>query len=439
MSASKIPNLNSLRRGGGSARGRFRGRGSTEAPAQQADLPPHHDQQLQRGKKLASDKIVQGTDNDASISRASAVELGYLEDPFANALTPPAGLGTRRYPIINRGKRADTDTVLGKSQKATFAHLRSWNIGTYARTVAIDRLVNDFLNDDNGREQPPRKKQIISLGAGSDTRAFRLFASRASSSLVYHELDFPVNTTAKIKAIRASPLLRRTLGLIDSGESDTIISATGDALHSPFYHIHPIDLRVLVPSESQTGKGEGFLSDTDIKGLLPGIDSKYPTILLSECCLVYLPPEEAVGVVDFFTKHLFHTFSSDSPPLGLILYEPIRPEDPFGKTMVSNLATRGIQLQTLHRYASLEAQKQRLNEHGFKDGQGAADIDFIWQHWVNEAEKERVAALEMLDEIEEWRLLAQHYCVAWGWSEHDKTGDTKVFEGWKYVESQLES
>ena len=81
--ASHIPNLNTLRRG----RGRGRGISRTE----EAGLPS--------GK----DRIVQGTDNDASVSRLSAVELGYLEDVYAAALTP-AGSATRRLPIINRGE-----------------------------------------------------------------------------------------------------------------------------------------------------------------------------------------------------------------------------------------------------------------------------------------------------------------------------------------------
>jgi [phosphatase 2A protein]-leucine-carboxy methyltransferase len=54
---------------------------------------------------------------------------------------------------------------------------------------------------------------------------------------------------------------------------------------------------------------------------------------------------------------------------------------------------------------------------------------------VSEAEKERVAGLEMLDEVEEWQLLARHYCVAWGW----RSGageDTGVFDGWKEIEGQ---
>lgn len=86
MSASQIPNLNTLRRGRGT--GRFRGRGDGVASNESSS---------------AKDKVVQQTDSDASVSRLSAVELGYLEDPFASALTVN-GTGPRRYPLINRGR-----------------------------------------------------------------------------------------------------------------------------------------------------------------------------------------------------------------------------------------------------------------------------------------------------------------------------------------------
>lgn len=78
-----IPNLNSLRSGRG------RGRGGSRT----------------YGSRPGKDQVVQGTDNDASVSRLSAVELGYLVDPYATALTP-AGAATRRLPIINRGEIA---------------------------------------------------------------------------------------------------------------------------------------------------------------------------------------------------------------------------------------------------------------------------------------------------------------------------------------------
>jgi hypothetical protein len=85
MAAPQIPNLNSLRRGRG------RGRGIGRSTDNGSDSRPS-----------AKDRIVQGTDNDASVSRLSAVDLGYLTDAYATALTP-RGSATRRFPIINRG------------------------------------------------------------------------------------------------------------------------------------------------------------------------------------------------------------------------------------------------------------------------------------------------------------------------------------------------
>lgn len=297
------------------------------------------------------------------------------------------------------------------------------------RTTAIDQLVASFLGPHSPDTQ--KKKQIISLGAGSDTRVFRMFASRRPSDVIYHEIDFAVNTLAKIRAIRSTPNLQRALG-IDSSSNDVTVSEAGDTLHTPSYHIHALDLRSLS-------------ADLCIADTLPGVDRSLPTLLISECCLIYLSPTEAAQVVTFFTKHVFgqthlppdgseEQRGSPAPaPLGLILYEPIRPHDPFGQTMVSNLAVRGIQLQTLNKYASLEAQRARLLEQGFETGQAAADIDFIWEHWVNEEEKERVASLEMLDEMEEWQLLARHYCISWGWR---RGNNAAAFSGWTSLQSQ---
>ncbi|KAL2363812.1 hypothetical protein RJZ56_003283 [Blastomyces dermatitidis] len=431
MPAPQIPNLNTLRRGAG--RGRLRGRGINEPTTSDAE------------GTVAKDKIIQQTDNDASVSRLSAVDLGYLHDPFVQVLVNGGGIGSRRYPIINRGIPPILHLNLCLNFSTHFWALSNWLrntlltllfVGTYVRTTALDSLVYRFLNTN---KTSPRKRQIISLGAGSDTRVFQLLSKHPSLDLVYHELDFPTNTATKIKAIRSSPLLRKSLGIHEP--EDANISADGYALHSKYLHIHPIDLRTLSASSSPT--------------LLQGVDRTVPTLLISECCLIYLSPTDAVNVLSYFTQAVFPPSSTSSTapstpeltsipaasassvPLALILYEPIRPDDPFGRTMVANLATRGIHLQTLHRYASLSAQRERLQGHGFVSGQGAADVDFIWERWISEEEKERVARLEMLDEIEEWKLLASHYCVAWGWRE--EKGDNPeggVFEEWKEMEGQ---
>lgn len=91
MSAQQIPNLLSLR---GGFRSRDSGRGRDQYLRD--PLNPHAEFSSNR-----RDNAIQGTDTDAAVSRLSAVDLGYLDDPFARYFVN--GSGTRRLPIINRG------------------------------------------------------------------------------------------------------------------------------------------------------------------------------------------------------------------------------------------------------------------------------------------------------------------------------------------------
>jgi [phosphatase 2A protein]-leucine-carboxy methyltransferase len=343
---ASIPNLNTLRTARGGPRSRGGRRGGRGASSLGDDGSTEQD-------TFSKDRIIQQTDYDASSSRLSALELGYLTDPYAKVFLKPGEQIPRRYPIINRG--------------------------TYVRSTAIDTLVLNFL-----RAEPGTRKQIISLGAGSDTRLLRLVGDNVGASgVVYHELDFETNVAAKRAVFERSPALAGRLQRIKDDGS--------------LYYLHAADLRDLPPS-------------------LPGVEPDLPTLILSECCLCYMPPEQATTAIKFFTDRI-------TSPIGVVVYEPIRPFDPFGKTMVSNLASRGIHMQTLKRYSSLDAQRQRLRLAGF-DRQGARDVHEIWEsdEWISDGERERIEKLEWLDEVEEWKLLASHYCVAWGWK-------GAVFEG----------
>ena len=374
MAAPQIPNLSTLRTGSG--RGRARGR------AQESDDNPSAPSSEGRAAK---DEVVQHTDIDASGSRLSAVELGYLEDPFAKLFVSTES--QRRFPIINRG--------------------------TYVRTRAIDNLVDLFLSN-----LLSVKKQIISLGAGSDTRFFRIVQRddpdldsrepNLRTNLIYHEFDFPENTAKKKAIINRTSILRSLVG--------TPYLDHEAGLDGSNYHLHPVDLRSL---DTEAPVPDSFRY----------IDPTLPTAIISECCLVYLDPTLADKAARYFTQFLF----PQSTAVGMILYEPINPNDAFGKVMVSNLATRGIVLQTLRKYGSLEAQAARMKAYGF-DSSGGVDVGGLWQKGVDEEEKGRVAALEMVDEVEEWELLAGHYCVVWGWR-GDSDGAT--WDGWKKFEMQM--
>lgn len=91
MANLHIPNTNILRtsRLNGPGQGRGRGlAGSSSGASQDQDT-------------AVKDSVVQQTDQDASISRLSAVELGYLDDSFAEIFA--SSQLKRRFPIINRG------------------------------------------------------------------------------------------------------------------------------------------------------------------------------------------------------------------------------------------------------------------------------------------------------------------------------------------------
>ncbi|KAI3330463.1 leucine carboxyl methyltransferase [Ustulina deusta] len=353
MPAPSIPNLLTLRgsRGGSGARGRTRGRGGTRAsdPAT-ASMPSH-------------DATIQSTDTDAAVSRMSAVDLGYLEDEYARFFVqaPAIGAAVRRLPIINRG--------------------------TYTRTTALDRLIGTFLSCTEGHE-----RQIVSLGAGTDTRAFRLFKDRNLRKLVYHEVDFPTVTNRKYHLVRATAALRAVIREADAIHQ-THTWRDEELPHASQYWCHGLDLRSLSKPDA-----------TPVT--LVGLRTDLPTLLISECCLCYLEVTEASKVIQYFTDQI--------PRLSFVIYEPIHPNDPFGKQMVSNLAARRIRMPTLEEYTGTGKQEARLRDAGFQ-WVHSLTIERIWEDWISLEEKERVDNLEGLDEIEEWSLLADHYSVSWGW------------------------
>jgi [phosphatase 2A protein]-leucine-carboxy methyltransferase len=246
----------------------------------------------------------------------------------------------------------------------------------------------------------------VSLGAGTDTRFFRLLDLYPDIRLIYHEIDFPTNTVAKIASIQKQPLLQRKLLKPPSASTH---------YHSETYNIHALDLRSLATPSEDTPRPE-----------IPNLDPTIPTLILSEMCLVYLQPSTVQPIVSSLLTH----YLQPTTPASLILYEPILPQDAFGRTMISNLKTRNIHLHTLTAYPELADQRARLKGYGFETAAKAEDTSYIWRHWISEAEKERVGGLEFLDELEELELLLRHYCVAWGW----RDGESDVFsKAWTNV------
>lgn len=108
------------------------------------------------------------------------MQLGYLSDPFARFMVARP---SQRPPLIN--------------------------IGTHARSWAVDALVRSFLASSD------RPKQIVSFGAGSDTRFFRLHKDHFElwkRLRRYVELDFEESTARKAQVIKRHQEFHAALG-----------------------------------------------------------------------------------------------------------------------------------------------------------------------------------------------------------------------------------
>jgi [phosphatase 2A protein]-leucine-carboxy methyltransferase len=71
------------------------------------------------------------------------------------------------------------------------------------------------------------------------------------------------------------------------------------------------------------------------------IDPELPTVVISECCLVYMDPENAATIL----RWIVDTFGKSG--VGSILYEPIGGHDAFGRMMIRNLSVKTPRLPLL--------------------------------------------------------------------------------------------
>lgn len=258
----------------------------------------------------------------ALTTRSSAAQLGYLQDPFAPLLYRP--------PMPQPG--AFAPQAVGRARKPPLI-----NVGTHHRTWGIDRLVDRFLQRGG--------KQVVSLGAGSDTRFWRLMVrpscpaktsvhtvsqSRATPPDLarYVEIDFPHLTSPKAQRIARHRKLYQYLGpssaaMPPPGHPYTV-SKGGTQLSSPLYTLLPLDLR---PSPSEPASSISAILSHHV---LPQLDPRLPTLFLAECLFPYMSPEDSREIIKWFGE----TFCSC---MGVV-YEMVGLDDSFGNVMKRNLA-----------------------------------------------------------------------------------------------------
>lgn len=329
------------------------------------------------------DKLIRATDLDALSCRNSANKKGYISPP------------DQFIPDLLASYSAHLQYCVGYTQLSAGRTLRSAfgdpklpliNRGTYFRAFSIDSVVTKFIRANE-------KCQIVSLGGGSDTRAFRVL----NDNVTYTEIDFPELTKIKKLAIAKNPELQSLLKT-ELSPPDILLrqdfEAFGLDLHAPNYHLIGFDLRKIV----ENGERE----------LLSYLDRDVPTLVISECVLCYLTPEENTQILSFWSQKL--------KSASVLMYEPMGLEDVFGSTMEQNLTNRGIDLHTFKEFPDLQSRKKFFLENAGYKTVRLTDMAEVGGYtgdraWLLGEEAGRVSKLEMIDEIEEIRLLLRHYCL----------------------------
>lgn len=283
------------------------------------------------------DNAVEGTSDDAAISKLSAATLGYFDDKFMTYFVGRKKF-IRRSPIINRGY--------------------------FARVAARDELIKQFLEICN------KNCQILSLGAGSDTLYFRL-AEKDMMPKRYVEVDLPGVVVRKQKIIAQTKALN---SLVD------------DKVYSLF------DADIVKTEELLKALKE-----------LKNFDFCLPTMILSECVLVYLEPENSMKIL----KMISNQFVNSS----IFVYEQVRPDDAFGKVMMENLRQRGCPLKGLVAHRSPEMQIDRfMNVAEFTHCE-CYDMNQIYYEILPKELINKIEKLEIFDEFEEWHIMSAHYAI----------------------------
>ncbi|WRT67426.1 uncharacterized protein IL334_004397 [Kwoniella shivajii] len=401
-------------------------------PTQNAEKP---NQNQNRGKSgsIHPDDAIRQTDDDASSSRASAISLGYLNDPYSTLLYKPNFIPGQSQPHSQPQFQSQSQSKgsYGFGQGGGYMNTNGSgsgiirkppliNIGTHHRTVGIDILINKFL--DKGKGETEESRQIVSLGAGSDTRFWRLMSQQNPPNIAkYIEIDFPHLTSPKAQRIARQKKLHCLLQSpscshpevsmpstsgAPSSSSSTIpykISQGGTRLDSRFYHLLPMDLRPCpIPKRS--------IHDILDEYLLPLLDNSKPTLFLAECLFPYMPPEDSLSIISWFGEKFHHSMG--------VVYEMSGLDDSFGKVMKRNLASRNLSIPGSTPFPTPQSQADRFLDPRL--GKGVFDqsgVKTLWQvrdEVIDAKELQRISRLEILDEIEELKLVLEHYVIAWG-------------------------
>jgi len=305
-----------------------------------------------------SDSSIIATADDAISAKFAAVQSGYYQDPFLSPfITHPRPV----QPIIKRG--------------------------THARVKCMDRIINAFI-------QTHDNPHIVVLGAGKDTSFFRCASGllmspvTSSSRILWYEVDHPsvISTKARIIKMQSNTFQASVTNGVNGGY---LVTSTSN---NAACHLIGHDLRE---------------SPTDLLLKLPNLKPSSDSILfVLECVQMYL--------LESSSRALLHHIRDSCPNASLALYDPmVGIRSSFGTVMEQHLLRANkVSLQSsLCMTRTLSQHLKKLVETcGWYRAVGC-DMWWAYQTMLSDSERATANRCEFLDEVEEWQLIMQHYCI----------------------------
>uniref|UniRef100_A0A671VIJ9 Leucine carboxyl methyltransferase 1 n=1 Tax=Sparus aurata TaxID=8175 RepID=A0A671VIJ9_SPAAU len=276
-----------------------------------------------------SDEAVRATCDDATTCKRFATSKSYWKDPYIQYFA--RSVGERKAPEINRGY--------------------------YARVRGVNHLLDAFIR------KAECDCQVINVGAGLDTTFWRLKDENLLPRKFF-EVDFPAVVARKIHNIKTKPPLSKPL--IETHSTDSLL-LDAHSLDSDRFCIIGADLR--------------DISNLDEKLKKFQLNPELPTLLVSECVLVYMTPSQSSNLVRWAAE-TFHTAM-------FINYE----------------------------------QKERFLKTGWEHAD-ALDMMTVYS-MLPQDDVARIERLEFLDERELLQQLLQHYSICWATKDKHNLGNSQ--------------
>ncbi|CDW54740.1 LCM domain containing protein [Trichuris trichiura] len=299
---------------------------------------------------------IQGTNDDASDLKASAVALGYWKDPFISYFVAPQS-GRLRTAEMHRG--------------------------CFVRVKGIETIVRQFLAVYGSQGQ------VLSLGAGYDTLYWKLRQDNVALKC-FVEVDFD-NIVLKKKAVLEEHAAIFNPSSNAHGSAPVKMTDSKNEIHMGNYYMVGSDLR-------------------DVKELNDYFVTKHvldfaePILIVLECVLMYLSSGECQNLL----AYLVNAFSNSI----LLCYEPAGTgSDNFMTIFESNMERRGIPVPGLQNFKDDAAVRSLLLNAGWEKVTHWR-ANYVFEKCFPSDTVRRIQKIEFLDEPILLSQLLQHYIFA---------------------------